>query len=637
MSRAGIHAAVVVVLAGACASSPSPPPAPSAAAERQEDVAFAPLDADVWAWDVEVSGALPAGAAFTSCRVGSGRGAIDARVEGGVWSARLPLAAGANAAHAECVDDRGRVHRSVEARLRAMLRDAPAARIAVEARGGDLRVDAAASAPSAGSGAPIASYAWSVESGGARVEPDADARGARVVLEGDASAVVRLDVRDARGAADVARVRVGRRSRAPGDAVVYGVVPPLFGAPPLRAVTARLAELAELGVDVLWLSPIFDTPPNDYGYAVKDYFRVRSEYGTPSDLADLVRAAHARDLRVILDLVPNHTSDRHRYFVDADELGRISHYYSFYERNSSGAAEHYFDWTNLPNLHYGNPEVANWMLEATAFWLRGAAVDGYRVDAAWGVERRYPAFWDAFVAEARRLDPDGLLVAEASARDPFWREHGFDAAYDWTDELGHGAWEEAFDDPDGIADRLDAAVRASPSRVLRFLENNDTGPRFVTRHGADLTRVAAAALLTLPGTPSLFTGQERGAEYEPYARREPLDAADPHALRPWYEGLLALRRRVPALRGDGYVRARTVAGDARVFAYARFDDARRSFALVVLRFDDRPARVRIDLPEAARATRAWREALGDRPRVASRAGAVSLDLAPWDVRVLVAE
>jgi ABC-type spermidine/putrescine transport system permease subunit II len=216
------------------------------------------------------------------------------------------------------------------------------------------------------------------------------------------------------------------------DAVLYGVVPSRFGPDGLRSVTARLPDLADLGVNALWLSPIAASPPGDYGYAVTDYLAVDPRHGTADDLRDLVRAAHGHGLRVLLDIVPNHTSDRHPFFREAEAGGPGSRYWDWYDRDAAGRATHYFTWTNLPNLNFANPEVREHVLEMSRFWVREFDVDGYRVDVAWGVQERAPDFWPRWRRELKALKPDLLLIAEASARDPRYVGHGFDAAYDWT-------------------------------------------------------------------------------------------------------------------------------------------------------------------------------------------------------------
>lgn len=379
-------------------------------------------------------------------------------------------------------------------------------------------------------------------------------------------------------------------------AVVYGVVPPLFGAPPLRAVTARLDALRDLGVDLLWIAPVNET--DDRGaisYAVTDYWRVREDYGSPDDLRALVREAHARGMRVLLDVVPNHTSTGHPFYADAEARGRASPWWGFYLRDPSGEARYDFDWKHLRKLDYRNPQVRRMIADAFAYWVREFDVDGFRVDAAWGIRDRAPDFWPALVRDLRRQKPGLVLVAEASARDPYWIASGFDAAYDWTEELGHWSWEKVFDDPARIGPALDAALaaRATPmDRVLRFLDNNDTGARFVTRHGVALTRVAAVLAETLPGLAVVYTGEEVGAEYQPYEDPAPLRWTDAHGLRPHYRRLAALREALPALRDGAYQRVRVDRDSA--FAFVR-DAGAAGRALVVLNFGG-AARLRLELP-----------------------------------------
>lgn len=412
-------------------------------------------------------------------------------------------------------------------------------------------------------------------------------------------------------------------------AVVYGVVPPLFGDPPLRAVTAGLDALAELGVDVLWLAPVTDT--DDRGaisYAVTDYLRLRPDFGSPADLRALVQAAHARGMRVVLDVVPNHTSTGHPFYREAEARGPASPYWRYYVRDAKGEAAYDFDWAHLRKLDYANPAVRRLVTEAFTHWVREFDVDGFRVDAAWGVRDRAPDFWPELVAELRRIKPGLVLLAEASARDGYYVASGFDAAYDWTEQLGRWSWEKVFDDPERIGPALDGALasEATPmDRVVRFIDNNDTGERFVTRHGVPLTRLAAALVHTLPGLPVIYTGEEVGAEYRPYDDPPAVTWADTKALRPLYRRLAALREELPALRDGTYRRVR-VAGNDAAFAFLR-DAGGAGAALVVLNFGA-ATRLRLELPVALAATPSWDALAGRALRVTAtgpRALEVELD------------
>jgi glycosidase len=407
--------------------------------------------------------------------------------------------------------------------------------------------------------------------------------------------------------------------------VVYGVIPPLFGERPFRDVAAKLDSLRELGVDALWLSPVNATIAGDFGYAVTDYFTLRSDYGTPAEFKELVRQAHARGIKVLMDFVPNHTSVEHPYYQDVLARGKESPYYDFYDRDR-GEVTHYFDWQHLPNLNYRNPKVTELITRAFLHWVREYDVDGFRVDVAWGVKERQPEFWCQLSTKLREAKPEVYLLAEASAHDAYFVAHGFNAAYDWSAALGHWAWEKAFEDRSEVAPRLYAALtsgKTSVDRVARFINNNDTAKRFIDRYGPGTTRVAAALLLTLPGLPIVYTGDEVGATYEPYQEPPPLSWEDPHGLREHYRKLIHLRESLPALASRSWTPLE-VQGPRSVMAYVRHEDGapEKAPVLVVLNFN-RAAKVRLQLPEqfgSLAATGTLRDVLKDKDVRVSRRG-----------------
>ncbi|NMO20069.1 DUF3459 domain-containing protein [Pyxidicoccus fallax] len=420
------------------------------------------------------------------------------------------------------------------------------------------------------------------------------------------------------------------------DAIIYGVVPSLFGKQPFKDLTVRLPQLKELGVDVIWLSPINQTIPGDFGYSVTDYFDLRSDYGTKDEFRTLVDRAHALGMRVIMDFVPNHTAREHAFFQDALRRGKASPYYDFYDWKAPGKPEHYFDWEHLPNLNFDNPRVDDMVIDALEYWVRDFDVDGYRLDVAWGVKERDALLWPRTRTALEQVKPSVFLVAEATAKDPYYFSNGFDSAYDWTLEPGHWAWEKVWEDRARIAPRLrEALADATPppgGMVMRFLNNNDTGERFVTRHGPDITRAAVALLFTLPGLPLIYTGDEIGAAYLPYQEPPPLEwEKDPHRLRPYYARLIALRKRLAALRSPRFSLVDTRPESA--LAYLRTRDDGGEPVLVVMNWNARPQSVQVKPPAGFKG--ALRDELSGEP-VPVKAGAdgLTLDVPAWGVRVL---
>lgn len=563
-------------------------------------VAFDTAGGDAWTFEKMIAGS--ADPACDSVLLQSPRNTVTVTPSEGRFNATLPLVPGDNIVEAICQKAGAAYGDAARQRWVVRLADRPKATAQIQIAAAGLVLDAGASEPAPVRAAPLTAFEWRARPGNPALLAGLPAYGRRIVLPvpaKDGAYYLELRATDALGRIDASGVLFRMHDGKPeivhptrahaawiGDTVLYGVAPFFYGGGRLDDVAARLDHLARLGAETILLSPLTQSAEDDFGYAVTDHFRLRPRFGSTADFRALIAAIRARNMRVIMDFVPNHLADRHPYFIDAERHGSASPYFDFFVRGPDGAAVHYFDWRNLKNLNYDHPEVRRMIVEAAAYWLRNYDIDGFRIDAIWGPRRRAPDFWPQWSREMRRIKPDLLLLAEASARDPYYFRHGFDAAYDWTDQLGEWAWRAAFEDEARTASHLRRAIGTTAvppeSLVFRFIDNNDTGARFIARYGLPRSRVAAAMLLTLPGLPGLYAGQEVGAAFLPYDE-EPIERQGDHDLRNWYRHLLDLRRRHEALRGADLQFVET-GSPHQVLAYLRPAARPRDAILVLLNY-----------------------------------------------------
>lgn len=177
----------------------------------------------------------------------------------------------------------------------------------------------------------------------------------------------------------------------------------------LWGVRDKLDYLADLGINCIWLSPICATP-SAHGYDATDYRQVEPRMGGEEALRAVIKDAHQRGIRVLLDLVCNHVSDKHPYFVDAlnhaDSLYRPWFFIGDqYEHGYKG----FFNVASMPELNLAIPEARDWMIANAEFWLREYDIDGYRLDYANGPG---PNFWTYFRRACKAINPDCLIFGE---------------------------------------------------------------------------------------------------------------------------------------------------------------------------------------------------------------------------------
>lgn len=348
------------------------------------------------------------------------------------------------------------------------------------------------------------------------------------------------------------------------DAVVYQVYPRSFadgngdGTGDLQGVRGKLGYLSDLGVDAIWLSPFYTSPMADGGYDVANYRDVDPRFGTLEDFDDMIGDAHARGIRVIVDIVPNHTSSAHPWFQEA-LAGRRRDRYLFRRSEGDGPPNDWESvfggpaWTRVadgswylhlfdpqqPDLNWENDEVRAEFIDILRFWLdRG--VDGFRIDVAHGMIKA-PGLPDVGPRDGRQIgllgtdtlpyfDQDGvhdiyrqwrpvldeygaMAVAEAWVASPQRL-----ARYIGPDEL-HQAFNFDFLLADFDAKSLRAVIDKSMAEAqtvgapTTWVLSNHDKRRHVTRHGGLAPALAATLLmLALPGSAYLYNGEELGLD-----------------------------------------------------------------------------------------------------------------------------
>lgn len=395
------------------------------------------------------------------------------------------------------------------------------------------------------------------------------------------------------------RKEMGLAGKPWGDVnAIYQIYPRSFmdansdGVGDLRGVIDKLDYLKghgrSLGVDALWISPFYPSPMADFGYDVSDYCDVHPMFGTLDDFKELLEGAHARDLKVIVDFVPNHTSIEHPWFQEAlrDPNSDKRDYYVWhepvdgrepnnwvsifggsiweYDQRSGQYYMHSF-LKEQPDLNWENPRLRAEMKRILTFWL-DLGVDGFRVDAVWhmakdkklrdepknehyigppGTYGEYKRIYSKYAPELhdylRELTdivesyPNKIMVFETSPDEdlgPVVDQYA--ALYDVNPRIGlpfnfGGMFLPWGARPMGDFVRDFQAMLRPTDRPAYCFSNHDQ-PRIVSRFGRRQSRVVAMLLLTLPGLPTVYYGDEVGMEnvpVSPHAMQDPASANNP--------------------------------------------------------------------------------------------------------------
>ncbi len=349
----------------------------------------------------------------------------------------------------------------------------------------------------------------------------------------------------------------------------------------LQGVIEKLDYLADLGINCLWISPLF--PDKTYhGYHPLDYFAVNPRLGTLDDARALIREAHAREMHVLLDFVANHFGRNHPIFQKAQRERDSDEYRWFTWRDWPDAYEAYFDIPELPKINTDYPGARDYLLRSVEFWLDDVGFDGMRLDHASGPTHD---FWTATRALIEEIKPDAWIFGEmtlspSKLRTYTGRLHGaldFPLAQALRDTFAFGTMSlQAFDAFVTHHERYFPETFRLPG----FLDNHDMD-RFLYVAGGNMhnLKLAALCLLTLSGPPILYNGTELGLSQEKAINaqdsqgmgesRLPMPWEDPPhlELRDFFRELLHFRKAHPVL-WQGERRTLHVDDAAQTYVYA---------------------------------------------------------------------
>ncbi len=308
-----------------------------------------------------------------------------------------------------------------------------------------------------------------------------------------------------------------------------------------NGITAKLDYLKSLGISGIWLMPI-NPSPSYHGYDVTDYYNVNPDYGTLDDFKNLLNEAHKRGIKVIIDFVLNHTSDQHPWFKAALDPKSPYHDWYIWSKSNPGTQGVYGDaWhkasnglyyygvftAQMPDLNYLNPAVTAEMEKVTQFWLKDVGIDGFRLDAAQYLIEEGSTETNTFTTHLwfkgfrkfyKSINPQAMTVGEIAATSfnvsPYVKNgdeldlaFDFDQASSWVSGVLNGD-----------ADKLSSATNFehgifANEQVATFLTNHDQN-RVMSQLQDDVNKAKAAAtvLLTAPGVPFIYYGEEIGMD-----------------------------------------------------------------------------------------------------------------------------
>ncbi len=435
----------------------------------------------------------------------------------------------------------------------------------------------------------------------------------------------------------------GNPANNPPNVQRWGATPTIweFQGGDLRGIIQRFDYLLDLGINAIYLNPIFQSPSN-HRYNTTDYYKIDPKLGDMHDFEALLSVAHSNNVRVILDGVFNHVGRSFFAFTDILENGEHSPYKDWFHIHkfpldpyTPGEAHTYEGWwklKSLPKFNTDNPKVRQHILDVARYWLE-RGTDGWRLDVPNEIDD--DSFWAEFRQVVKNANRDAGLIGEIWTVDPRWaNDTHFDGLMNYPIRDALLACFTGQETILQFADKVEAMFKVYPRDNLYamyvLLGSHDV-ERLMTMLGNDLNKVKLAFLFQFayPGAPAIYYGDEVGLEggKDPDSRRAfPWDPAEWKGdLRIWVQSLIALRKGRASLRRGEYLRLRVDEADG-LYVFMRALGEEKT--LVALNVSEKTANVQFPVAPYWSDGHVVRSLLDSRP-FSIQNGKINISLPAW--------
>ncbi len=358
-----------------------------------------------------------------------------------------------------------------------------------------------------------------------------------------------------------------------------------------KSFMPEIPRIKALGVDVLWFMPVYPIGQlNRKGglgsyYSIKNYHEINPEFGTMDDFKATVNAAHAQGMKVILDWVGNHTAWDHPWVTEHPD---------WYVHDSTGKIVTPWDWTDVAQLNFKNPELRKAMIAEMQFWVKECNIDGFRCDVAFLVPR---SFWEEARIALEKDKPLFMLAEMENNKDidpnpPGYMEKAFDAYYGWTLHSASADCAKGKITGREFVNKFTEARALFPAKamMLSFLSNHDenTWNGTIEEKYADKWQVFSVLNYTLQNSlPLIYNGEEaNNTKRLLFFEKDPITSWSDTSRYAWYRTMNHLKHTHPALQNGAWGAKEEVlkvtGGDENIYAFRRTSEGQTVTVIVNL-------------------------------------------------------